>query len=124
MIKKIGTDILKTGVSEISSQLRYSGKIVGSQKLIGSWKWDVYKYSQKTIPYVRFFQGRRKIAEFPLTQVARTAIGAFLITTGVPSENIPQILNGIYNIFLSVAARNTNSSPKKGQRIPKEVRYV
>ena len=70
MIEKIGTDILKIGVHKVSTQLRYSGRIVGSQKLIGNWKWDVYKYSQKTIPCVRFFQGRRKIAEFPLTQVA------------------------------------------------------
>ena len=124
MIKKIGKDIIKRKFSEASTQLTYSGRIVGPQKLLGGWKWDIYKHSQKPIPYVRFFQGRRKMAEFPLTQVARTAMGTFLITVGIPSENISQVLNGIYNILSGVVTHRITSPPKKHQRIPKEVRVI
>ena len=122
MIEKVGTDILGKGLKSLNA-IGNHRRIVSFQKIIGKWKWDVYKYSGKTIPYVRFFQGRRKIAEYPLTQVARTAIGAFLITTGVPSENIPQILKGIYNIFSVAVTRNTTYSQKKF-RVPNSVKIV
>lgn len=123
MFEKIPPDILEMSISEVLMRLGHSGTIVSSQKLIGSWKWDVYKYPRKPIPYVRFFQGRKKVKEFALTEVARSAIGAFLATTGVPSQNIPQISGGIYNTVSCIVNILTSSS-KTSQRLPKSVKYV
>ena len=122
VIDKIGADVLAKAFPPVSDVSKYSGRIGDRKKLLGRWNCDIYKSRQKLIPYIRLFKGRKKIAEIPITRTISTGL---LIASGMPTENVPQIIKGIYDMLSCLEIRE-NKKPNKtrSQRLPKEVKYV
>lgn len=115
---KIGSDVLsnRSGKGEIKRKYK---RIKKSIVLLLGLRCDVVMYDDEIIPYVRVFNGRKKLSEFTITKIAKTTIQGFLIATGIPAENIPQITAGIYGLTSDLLKYRTDAKLEKKIRMEK-----